>query len=400
MKTKSIIPFAMLLLLALNSYATDAKAGDKVTIQKAVNEDLYITAGTVTINAPIYGDLVVAGGTVTINDSVAFDLIVTGGEIFINGYVGDDIRSAGGRIHISGGVGGDVVVGGGNIIIEKQALINGSLIAGGGDITLDGTVIGDTKVGFGKLTFNGVVRKDFLGRGQELNMNGQVFGLTKFGAGNIEIGEDAEFHGDVKYWSKSGSVDFKESIKEGGASIDPSLKIETGRWEYLGFVSFLALLAYLGAAFVMIFLLQYLCGFIFSKAAHTALAESFKSLGVGVLFVVAMPVAIVLCFVTLIGIPLGIIFLFSYITLFMLATVVTSLVISHWINNVYYEGKWKYRKLSLMAFLIFVGLKLFSLTPFIGFAVTALMVCMAWGAILLNVQWKKNREALVGAPMI
>jgi cytoskeletal protein CcmA (bactofilin family) len=383
--------FVFVFMMALASVkAIEIKSGESVTINAPVREDLYVTGGTVVINAPIYGDLIVAGGTITLNDTVSFDLIVMGGEIFVNGYVADDVRSAGGRIQINGNIGGDLVVAGGTISIGKNSLVKGSLLVGGGDVTLDGTVEGQMKAGVGKLTFNGTVRKDIDFRGGELQINGQVFGKSTLAATKINIGEGASFHNDIRYWTKDGDLDFKNSIKSGGAVFDPELEMETGRWQYLGFVSVLAVLWYLGAALIMIFVIQFLFSATFKNAASTVLSESLKSLGFGFLFVVAVPVAIVFSFVTLVGIPIGLILLFGYIILFMLATAITSVVVANWINNVYYSGKWENVKLSFAAFSIFIIMKLFSLTPFVGFGITALMVCMAWGAILLNVRWRKQ----------
>ena len=44
--------------------------GNEVAMTNKVNDDLYISAGTVRIEAPVYGDVVICGGTVIISDSV------------------------------------------------------------------------------------------------------------------------------------------------------------------------------------------------------------------------------------------------------------------------------------------------------------------------------------------
>lgn len=395
MKTIIYVVFAM--LISLESFAIEIKSGERVTITQPLREDLYVTGGTVVINAPIYGDVIVVGGTITLNDSVQFDLIAAGGEIFVNGYVGDDIRSAGGRLHLSGNVGGDVVVTGGTILIDQSTTINGSMLVGGGEVTIDGIVKGQLKSGAGKLELNGNVQKGIDARGGQLKINGQIMGHSTLAAEDIIVGEKAAFHGDVHYWNENGSLDFKNSIKGGVATFDPSLKIETGHWHNLGFASKQILFWYLGTALFMIFIMQYLFSQTFKKAASTVLNESVKSLGIGFLFVVGMPVAIVVSFITLLAIPVGLILLFIYVMLFMLAISISSLVIGNWLNNVYYQGKWKYIKLSFVSFFVFVVLKLFSLTPFVGFPIIVLVVCMAWGALLLNIKWKRQQAISTSA---
>jgi hypothetical protein len=113
--------------------------------------------------------------------------------------------------------------------------------------------------------------------------------------------------------------------------------------------------------------------------------------------VVGIPVAIAVSFVMLLSIPVGLILLFGYLILFVLATSISSVVIANWLNNVYFKGKWKYIKLSFASFFVFVVLKLFSLTPFVGFPITVLVVCMAWGAILLNIKWKRQQTISTSA---
>jgi cytoskeletal protein CcmA (bactofilin family) len=391
---KLLISF-LALACPVAGWAIEIKAGDNVTITKPVRDDLYVAGGTVVINSPIYGDLIVTGGTVTLNDTVTFDVIAAGGKIIINGYVADDIRMAGGELQLSGNVGGDVVVAGGTISVDKSVIINGSMLVGGGEVTMDGTVEGELRAGVGQLVLNGVVKKDADCRGGELKINGHILGKSTLAAQEIEIGDEAEFHNDVNYWNKNESLDFKKSIKNGTAKYDATLELETGQWQYLGFVSILLLLWYLGAALLTIFILQYLFSATFKKAASTALNDTLKSLGTGFLFIVTVPVAIVVSFVTIVGVPIGLILLAGYLILFMLASSITSVVVANWINNVYYSGKWGHTKLLLIAFLVFIIMKLFSLTPFIGFPITALMVCIAWGAIILNVNWKRQQAISV-----
>jgi hypothetical protein len=173
--------------------------------------------------------------------------------------------------------------------------------------------------------------------------------------------------------------------------------METGQKNYLGFASIFLLLFYLGAALLMIFIMQYLFSETFKKAASTVLNDTLKSLGIGFLFVIGIPVAIVVSFVTIVAIPVGLILLFTYLILFLLATSISSVVIANWLNNVYYKGKGRYIKLTFISFFVFVVLKFFSLTPFVGFPITVLVVCMAWGAILLNIKWKRQQTISTSA---
>jgi len=366
--------------------------GKNIIISQPVNENLYIAGGSITINAPIHGDLIIAGGTIIINDTVTNDILLAGGTVIFNGFMGGDIRCAGGNIHISKNVTGEVVVTGGDVLIDKGITIGG-LLATGGNVTVDGNVNGEIKGAFGDLVLNGIIVKDIDCRGGRITINGNIGGKSILSARHIVIGKDAVFNSDVRYWNNQGSLDFKQSLKNGKAIYDPSLKIHMGEWYYLGAATILGLLWYLGMAFLMILIVQYLFSATMKKAADTVFNSALKSLGFGLLFFVAVPVAAVVAFITIIGVPIGLLLVFGYITLILLASIIISVIIANWFNN-RFDKKWSYWQMTFSAFGIFVLIKLVSVTPFVGWLIMILLACISFGSILINVNWKGTQRPL------
>ncbi|CAD5265290.1 MULTISPECIES: hypothetical protein [unclassified Imperialibacter] len=387
---KSIRLF-LIIVCSLIVFQAEAQiqAGETVIIREKIEHDLYVAGGSVTINAPVLGDLIVAGGSVTVNDTISQDILAAGGEIFFNGYVGDDIRCAGGTISISGNIAGDLVVAGGTVAIDDKVVVDGNLFTSGGEITLNGEVAGILKSASGKLTLNGSVGGDIDCRGGDIIINGPAGGNAILAATTLELGPDASFAGNVNYWNEAGHLDFQNTV-QGTATFDPSLEIEDGKWEYLGFASVLMVIWYLGTALVMILLIRYLFSNTLNKAAATAKESSLNSLGLGFLFLIGVPVAIVLSMVTLIGAPIGVLALTAYLTVVLLATVIVSIVLAYWLNQTYYKSAWKSGKVALVAFGLFILLKFISITPFVGPLSMLLLMCVVFGAILLTVSWKKE----------
>lgn len=392
---KSIFLLTAMLIGFVNAFGFKIEYGTNVTISKPVHGDLYAAGGTITINAPVYGDLVVAGGTVIINDTVKNDVLVAGGEVTVNGFVGDDIRCAGGEIRIEKNVAGDVVVSGGSVVIAKGATIGGMLVSGG-DIVIDGDVNGEVRGAVGELSLNGNVLKDMDCRGGEITINGTVNGKSALAAKNIKIGNNAAFNGDVRYWNKKGTPDFKQSLKNSKAVYDPSLGIRAGQWYYLGSATILGLLWYLGMALLMILIVQYLFSTTMKKAANTSFNNTLKSLGFGFLFFIAVPLMAAVAFITIIGVPVGLLLVFGFITLLLLATVIISVVASNWLNN-RNNYKWNYWRIVLAAFGIFIVLKMVSITPFVGWLIMTVMACITFGAILLSINWKRKQTPAITA---
>lgn len=390
MRTRNVILLIGAILLSVKAFS-QVRSGESVVIDDAVNDDLYVAAGTVTVNAPIRGDLVVAGGTVVLNDSVAQDLLVAGGNITLNGFVGDDIRCAGGTVQLFSPVSGDFIVAGGEITIHKLSVVSGDILSSGGKMTMNGIVRGNIKSASGEFILNGNAEQDVECKGGRIIINGAVAGNSILAANTIELGPDASFKKDVRYWSKKGPLDFGKSLDGNEATFDGSLEIENGKWHYLGFASFVMVLWYLATALVMIFLIQYLFSLTLKNAANTIKNTSLKSLGLGFLFLVGVPISIVVLLVTLIGIPIAILTFIAYVAILLFATVIVALLVSNWINDAYYRSSWRNGRIAIAAFGIFVVLKLASLTPFVGPLIMLLLACMAFGGILLNVKWKRDK---------
>lgn len=368
------------------------RTGDNISVTQTVNSDFYIAGGTITISAPIHGDLIVAGGTVIVNDSVTQDILIAGGNITLNGFVGDDVRCGGGIVQVSAPISGDLIVTGGQVHINKPTIVSGQLLSSGGEVTLDGLVKGNVKDASGSFILNGTVEKDLECRGGKIMINGSVNGNSIMAANTIQLGSDARFKGNVRYWDKMGPFDFKNALVGGTATYDAGLEIENGKWHYLGFASFIMVLWYLGTALVMIALLEYFFSRTFKNAANTIKDTSLRSLGLGLLFLIGVPLAIVVLFVTIVGVPLALLTLVTYVTILLLGTVIVSLLIANWINNTYYQASWQNARIVIAAFGIFIFLKLASLTPFVGPLIMMLLVCMAFGGLLQNISWRRNNK--------
>ena len=389
MKIKRL--FLILFLISFVNVNAQIKSGDNVVIDQRMQDDVYVAGGKVNINAPISRDLIAAGGTIIVNDSIAMDALLVGGDIMVNGIVGDDIRCAGGTIHFSEDILGDLVVTGGKITIDDDVVISGDLIISGGEIILNGTVNGEIKSASGAFTLNGVAANNVDCRGGRIIINGRVNGNASLAADELRVGDDASFAQTVNYWTANGSAEFRNSMKTGSPVYDPSLKLDYGKWHLLGFTSLLMVTWYLGTALLFIALIHYLFSNTFRNAANSIKNAALRSIGLGFLFLVAVPVAIVVLAVTVVGFPLAVLILFAYIIIVLLGTIITSLLVANWINN-NFQKSWTSIQIVFSAFGIFVFLKLATLTPLVGPLIMLLMAVMGFGGILQNIRWKRNSK--------
>jgi hypothetical protein len=391
MEIKKLFLFMVVLMTVYKAYS-QIKTGDSIYIREKIPHDQYVAGGTVTIDAPVHGDLIVTGGTVNLNDTITQDLMAAGGNITVKGYVGDDIRCVGGSIILSNTIAGDVVVTGGTIYIGKGAVINGNLLVSGGKITIDGEVKGFIRNVSGSFYLNGKARNNIDCSGGKIIINGTVDGNSILAANTIEIGNDARFNKDVAYWNNDEKPDFKSSLNHVKASYDPSLQLDNGKWHFLGFASVLMALWYLGMALLIIVLIQYLFSNAFKKAAMTVKNKPQRSLGMGFLFLIGVPLLILVSMISIIGIPIAVLMLIGYSIIIMSGTIIISILAANWINNTKYQSLWSNKKIIFSAFAIFILLKIILSTPVIGPISMALLVAMALGGLLQNVRWKRNQN--------
>lgn len=396
MKTIAILLISI--ATAISGYTQNFRSGEKIVISTRVEEDLYLAAGNITVNAPVYGDLVVGGGTVTINDTVTGDVLVAGGNVTINGYVGDDIRGAAGEIYVNNYIAGDLVVSGGTLNVAKTSAVAGNVLLGGGEILFAGNAGGNIKGAGGKMKFSGTAEKDLIFKGEQLTVNGMVKGKSSLAANDIVIGGQASFYNDVQYWNRKHVLDFKETIKDGAPLFEPDLEININKWHYLGFSSFLGVVWYLIAVYVVILLLQYLFRPVFRSANIEVTTHASRSLFHGFLFFVLVPIGILLLMITIIGIPIGIIALIAYIILAALATAICAVSIAHLISK-RASLNWKMWQHSLFALGVFIVLKLVSLVPVVGWLFMFVVACIFFGA-LMDTLWKKRNSSNLAASEI
>jgi hypothetical protein len=394
MKKHTLI-ITMLALLFLNAttalFATSFKGEQDITISTEVNEDLYLAGGNILIDAPIRGDLICAGGDVTIQDTITEDVMLVGGTLKVMGYIGDDLRIAGGTITITNTINGDLIIAGGDVTVGKDAVINGNLQMVGGKLTMNGTVRGIANLRGGEIYWNGIAEKELTAKGGNLTFNGTVQGKSQLAAQNITLGSSAKFYDNVEYWNPEGELDFGNTLLSGAtSSYNESLKTSDNdfNWRHLG-VGLVAFWIYrLLAAALIIVLLMWMFHRFFSRISPETTNNFANHLGYGFLYIIGLPVLIIVAFITVIGIPTGMILMTTYGLTIALGHVLASLLIAYGLNT-YYEKNWNRRNLFLVALGSYLGLKIVGAIPFLGFVVSIIVVTTAIGTILYI--WWKNR---------
>ncbi len=332
--------------------------------------------------------------------------------------IDDDLFAFARSVKISGKVNGDIFAFAQEVVIEND--VNGSIYAGGGQIKIDvekcrsiwafcGSLDSDAKVERNLLFFGGQLKtgnnnninKDIIVFGGEINLNGEVQGKVKGNMGRINLNAqigDADINADEVNIGAGTVVKRNLIIKSSKEPvIDPNAHI-LGKTDYQktgektqkrktglsGFIQWLFFFSKLIIGMILVALFKP-----YIKSTSEALRIStWKSLGVGFLTVIVIPVITGITFATIIGIPIAIFGLFVFLTLAYVSGIVFAAGFGEWlISRFKKDGKIA----PILSFIIgFIMICLISLIPFIGFFIRLAVFFFGTGMIVILVHrlWK------------
>ncbi len=356
---------------APGAHAADPQVGQTVVQSgPAVASDLYAFGGGVDIQADVQGDLVAGGGRVVTAGRVEGNLIVAAGSVVIGGTVARNVRGAGGAVTITGHVGRNLNAAGGTVVLSPKAVIEGRARLVGGEIRVAGTVAN-------RLYAAGAV----------IVLGGEIQGDVELVAQEIEVLPTTRITGSLTYWSpRDARIDSQAKIQGGVTHNLPEMPRALARTgTALVTVSRLLFMGGLMVTGVGLYLL--FPGFTV-HCSHTIGSDPVKSLGIGLLLVVLLPVIAILTMLTILGIPLGLILFVLYFA----ALLVGFLIAAFFLGDVgarafLREGRRSKSVRVVWLILALAVLALANQVPFLGGTLMAGTVLIGLGAMSLH-SWR------------
>jgi len=351
--------FAALLFLPVSTQAATFESGDQINFNKVINDDIYVAGESISLNADINGDFISAGGQVLFDGTVSQDSTIIAGSTVIKGIIDDDLRVASGTTNLIAIVKGDVLAATGSLIIDSDSFIGGDLIAVAGEAVISGNINGDVRIA-----------GDHDGH---LNINGVIGGSVKI----IGFGPNAKILGDLSY-KASEAIDLPEGLV-GGEVIFKQKEIAEISNKIPGIVAGFSLFGLLSTLFFGLFFIWLFRYFAINSVGRSYEA-TLKSLGVGFLFVVLTPIAVIILIVTTIGIPLALVSLMAWLIILYLGKIGAAMIIGYKIIHI--DNKSKFGRIYggfALGTLIYT---LIGLVPLVGWVVNFLFVLIALGGMI------------------
>jgi cytoskeletal protein CcmA (bactofilin family) len=289
--------------------------------------------------------------TVAEDEIIAEDLTVAGANVKIAGELKKGLNAFGANLDISGSVDGDVNAFGASIVLSGQ--YHKKVKAGAANLVLDGIFEDTVEAGAAKIT----VTPAAVIKGQ-LNYTSAILDQQE---GSRVLGKvvrkDMDFRGDeVEKWERKGK------------------KVSRAAKIIFWFLSLAALL-----------IVGLIVNAFFPKQTDTIVAliseSPWRNIGVGFIFLVAVPAAIIIAFITVVGIPAGIIagFLYGFILY------VSRIYIGVWIGRKII-GYFKKTQIGAFVWPLLLGLvtiALIGLIPYLGWLFKLSCLLISLGALWL-----------------
>lgn len=375
---RTLLAASAVVLLALAQAFAVADDDRHETATQVLGSDQFVAGGEVTVDRPVAGDLVASGGQIDIDAAVAGDALVFGGQVRLSGDVGGSYIGAGGQTMIDGRVGRNLRVVGGRVELGPRAEVAGNVAVGGGQLRLRGAVRGQVLAGGGRVLIDGPVDGDVVvGGGEvELGPNARIAGQLRYRSGEpLRQDPQAQVAGGIERLPLPAG---HEAPAEGGAFMGAAAALAGLLWT-LGLVALAGLLIGVMPGFS-------------GTVSRTLRERPGASLLLGFVVLVCAPVAAVLLFVTVIGVPLGLVALAAYGALLPLAYVAAAVALGDWALQ-----RWQPQRAGrgamrfVAAALVLLALSLLGWIPLLGGLIGLAALLAGLGALLL--QFDRGRAA-------
>jgi cytoskeletal protein CcmA (bactofilin family) len=272
-----------------------------------VKTDLIVSADHAQIDGNVDGDLIVFSRDVEVNGHVTGDILGFSAEVRMNGTVDGNLRVCTHSLVLNGTVAKNLTVLGNSVEADERSKVGGSVMFLAHDAELNGTIADSVLAMAGQTEINGSIGRSLKLRGQDVTIgsSAQIAGRTQFEGRNQPL---------VMAGAKLGSP--LEYTKQ-----TPAPVYTTWRYYWHQILRW-------GAAFLLGLVLSLLTPAVFMDAARAANKVGL-SMGIGLLFLVGIPVAAIIACVTIVGLGLGIVTLLIYLV----AVYMSQIFVGQWLGE-------------------------------------------------------------------
>ena len=297
----------------------------------------FVFDENVNITKEVFGDVYSAGRKVQVRDNVKGDAIIAGEIVNINSKeVNGNIRCAAQTININSKNIKNITLAAQNINIDENTVANGVYLAGQ------------------NINFKGSC-KGLYATGGTIIINGKIDGNVSVSCNELIIADNGEVSGEIEVYSpKEPIVNSKVSMNDIKYTAIDNSQDENTLKAFMGFSTIISILASLILGFVIYSIFKKF----FINNDELLVKEPLPIVFGGIASFILVPIASLLLFITIIGLPLGMLSLLMYFIVVYLSPVVMGIILGRLVL--------KDKNPYLQLFIGILVVRLLSLLPMIG----------------------------------
>lgn len=295
-----------------------------VNQEEKITENIYLVGGEPKVLGEVNSDVFALGNNVEISGIVNGDVLSAGGSLIIKGNVNGDVRVAGANVSIENNIAGDLVVIGSNVVLNESVKVGGEIILIGGNVNLKNNSDKHVRVVSGDTV-----------------ISGKIFSTANITSEKINILRDAEVFGELSYFSP------RQAIIEEGAKINGSVnfnKVDSIRdngiikHTIVSFLNFWMLFRFI-TTLILTFILVYIFKIFSQNTALQSVKSFWKSLLVGLITFIFVPVVITILLISLILLPVAILLGMVYAGIFIISNAIAGIALGALLKKTFTKKK-------------------------------------------------------------
>ncbi len=262
-----------------------------VSADETIDDTLLIRGERVAIDGVVTGDVITGGGRVVIRGTVHGNVVAWAQYVDVDGEVGGSVLASGQFVVVQGRVSGSLYAFAQDVRITEGGSIDGGVASYSDSLAVEGGIARDVRAACGFIGITGSVQRNVgasATRGITVGPRSRIGGTL---TAEVPDPDDPEIH-------PAAALGAEPVVRLADDGTSPS--------RYLTTSFYIRQALWLVAAFVTGWLLFRLAPGAADVRFETP-ATALRTLGVGFLCVVAMPVAAVIAGVTLVGLPVALV---------------------------------------------------------------------------------------------
>lgn len=341
-----------------------------------IGGDLTVFAADVRMNVTVEGEVQIVAADIELDGSIQGEVGLAGADIRVGAELLDDLDAAGADLTLNGTVAGNASLAGSTVILTPDAVVSGETEIGARELYMEGRLGQAVEIHARDVVISGTIEGplDIRARDVVIESSAVITGpITVRAPKPPQVAEGAQI-GELDYQV----YDFDDETDFDGPNVNigiDDLGFAPSPWAIGG--------VFTASAFLLGLLVS-----LASPKGVASIASAFRRkpwvsglLGLVVLAMmpILIPTLIILLFITVIGIPLGLLLFLATPIFAFLAFAFGGIVIGDlFMNRSGQPAGFGLRAGSMLVALLVIGL--ISVIPFIGWAVSMIVFCIGLGA--------------------